>query len=1138
MIAFCVYGYSLLALAFSRRGDEGILPFFIISAMVLALYMAALAGVLYPVAMAMKYGAIPAFLLGAYLAWPGSMGGWAKALLPFPFIFLLAGCLFAGLEIRGLGLTHWDEFTHWGLYAKYLYIHNRMPGGFDAFYAGMDLPIMEKYPPGITLFHYFGVVGGPYLEDRLYQAGHVLIFAALAPLLSVRAQNHPATRVIIFLFTYLAVISLGHRFKTLMADQFMGLFFAGVLFVYFHFARGRLAVLAALGLPLGCLVIFKAAGALFCAVAIGVIFFCEAVEYFFPTEPEKRRGLALLAAGLIVVLIPLGAGISWRYYLLNMGYIKRHGFESPLTALAPKAGDIAQKPAGGDGGGAKGKIKSEFIGSALSYKVGGGASAKDGGLPVAGWLAIAAVLFGAAWYCAPPRSFKRRAASITVPLIMAGGALYFGSILTVYLNVLKVAGLPSFERYINIYLLGVMLVALGMFLGSQIREIAAAGTLLFGSALIIWAGQTLDPLSPFDLHTEHRTGHGDKVAFARAVIPEGKRVLISCDEGCGVHSYIIRYELLPSMVDVTAWNPAGASTSKEKRDYIGYFDYVYLLNAKAQMRAELEAMADPVPGAIRPFLYRVVKKDGKPIKLVAVTDIPRDKGEYVWGDTLALRLATSFGVDGIYHDVPGKLRPVKLDGSPPAVSLGDPILYRPCLEAAAGVNPAYLISDPTLAESIRGAARRAGASFSESREGGYPLFHSFLPPKGGSAIKSIPPEEVAITASSNSAAAQAAMDGNAATFWSSNAPQTGITIEFGLPGPRAIAGVDLLSTYPENSPLTLAIEYSMDGKRWTAMKTVDRAGAAMRFYGRRFSVIPRSRLLSYRFAPVQASRIRLRQTGESVVDWHIAETWIYEQDGAVPPKAPAIEPPAEWKALGTLADPFTLARIGRKDSFPEPEPALVSTVCSSQRDPAADMPGSRPVEELGSIIATPEAMPAAEAYVEREGIIAQTSAENGYKMWIKPVHPMALRGPIEKGLVASLRASHNQAAASLTYGVLSAPWRSGVSQAPGISLLIGLARPVMVSGVALDAGTDMLDLPRTAKVEVSMDGRTFLPAGGARNVHRRFKAEEGWPVGEDSALAFAFEPVRAAFVRVTLVEGREMFNWTVSDVTVYQPKSK
>ncbi|MDH5639212.1 MAG: discoidin domain-containing protein, partial [Nitrospinota bacterium] len=548
------------------------------------------------------------------------------------------------------------------------------------------------------------------------------------------------------------------------------------------------------------------------------------------------------------------------------------------------------------------------------------------------------------------------------------------------------------------------------------------------------------------------------------------------------------------------------------------------------------------PGVNRPFLYRVTQEPDKSVRLAAVTEAPPGHPSYAWGEALAATLAKEHQAEAIYYDTPGVLNPSYTTVTPQAVSLVRPLFHNACRQAASGVNTAYILSEPGMIESVRSAARAFNASFKEFREKKFTILHSFIPPNSAPELKTIPPLQIEVEASSNPSAIAAAIDSNAATFWSSNSPQENITIQFALPSRRMVAGVDLLSTYPENSPLHLEIDISIDGNVWTQVASMSSQAAAMRFYGSRFSFIPRTRLLSYRFSPSPAKYIRLRQTAQYIVDWHIAETWILESATSQNENDPisvasSDAPPVEWREQWALGDPFALARLWSGVSWPNPEPLLLSGICLppnrvNGRDPAIP----RPVEGLKSIIGTSSSAPAVEAYLNSEGAKYTIETSGIYRAWRSIVHPLTTRIPIPGSYIVSVSASHNQEVALAAYDEdISTSWRSGVAQAAGMSLTIQLANAMVVSGVALDAGEDLLDLPRGAQVEISEDGIAYLPVENPRNAHRRFIMEEGRPVGEDSAMLILFDQVKAAYIRVTLIEDREAYNWSAREVSVYKP---
>ncbi|MDH5638942.1 MAG: hypothetical protein OEZ04_10645, partial [Nitrospinota bacterium] len=571
-----VYGYCLLAAA-TRRGKESLIPFFVVSIIIFSLYLAAITGVLYPVAITIKYGGFLGLALGAWLAWRGSMRQWAATCLPPPFLFFIGGCVLAGIAVAGTGITILDEFTHWGLIPKYLYYFAHLPTEDDT------QIIYASYPPGLSLFHYFGVVGGSFDEGKLYQAGHVLIFASLAPIIFLGRKTSVALRLIAIFFAYLLILTLGQRFKSLLADPFLGLFLASIIMVYIHYCVSDPRALLALAIPIGCLVIIKDAGSLLAMVVVMFILLSEAAEYYFPRRASPRpRATSLIAALAVIVILPFAVGASWKHHT------RSHNISVGLKPIGSNISGFLDKVMGG-GDQAEKQIVSKFYKSFSTIKLNNIHSYEDEGMALTRWLAIVALMTLAAWYLSPRGSSRRRAIVLCALLLLASGVIYCLGVLMVYLEVYHPKhslAMPAFARYMDIYILAYALFAFGALMGTQDSEkspnpIIPAALLVMVSLIIIDSGQRISPLSPFDFPpTSAKADMADSAAFSIAAIPQDKSTLIECgDKGCGIHQVILQYELVPLKTNMKRWSAKGISKDPAKQAYLAEYDYIFLLGA-------------------------------------------------------------------------------------------------------------------------------------------------------------------------------------------------------------------------------------------------------------------------------------------------------------------------------------------------------------------------------------------------------------------------------------------------------------------------------------------------------------------------------------------------------------------------------
>ena len=167
-------------------------------------------------------------------------------------------CIFFGFICyvhSGRILTFWDEFSHWGLVVKNMYI-------FDAFGNHPDATTLFRgYPPSTALFQYFWMQPGGYQEANLYRALGVFSFSLLLPTLKNVGWKNVKTVPFIALFLVMVPMYIFYDFYIeIYVDAILGILFAYILFMYFTEKSFNISFYINLILALFILTLVKASG--------------------------------------------------------------------------------------------------------------------------------------------------------------------------------------------------------------------------------------------------------------------------------------------------------------------------------------------------------------------------------------------------------------------------------------------------------------------------------------------------------------------------------------------------------------------------------------------------------------------------------------------------------------------------------------------------------------------------------------------------------------------------------------------------------------------------------------------------------------------------------------------------------------
>lgn len=231
-----------------------------------------------------------------------------QLLFPPSFFVFLAICVVIWYSTRNQKLARWDEFSHWGLVVKNMFV-------FDAFGSIPQATTLFKgYPPGMTLFKYWlAKFNSQFVELNLMRAVGIFIVSLLLPIMkNVKSKDYLKT-VLLGGLIYLLPFSfyfLPSPYTSVYVDLPMGLMFAYILYAYYSENDKNYLTYINIGLASFVLILTKPAGTGIALIALAII----AINII----RELRLGLnwrTILAQFSIVVLFVAFAKVTWNYHL-------------------------------------------------------------------------------------------------------------------------------------------------------------------------------------------------------------------------------------------------------------------------------------------------------------------------------------------------------------------------------------------------------------------------------------------------------------------------------------------------------------------------------------------------------------------------------------------------------------------------------------------------------------------------------------------------------------------------------------------------------------------------------------------------------------------------------------------------------
>ena len=187
---------------------------------------------------------------------------WLRSLWVILPMLLLIFTLTMGREF-----IHFDEYSHWGVAAKDLYLHNKLYCIPEA------ATTCKDYIPGTTLFEYFFAVFGPYKSENVYRGLGVLLIACLTPAFKHVVKGGSRTHIFIgwALFLILLYSNFSDVFTLLQVDAALAVMMANLLFAWFADREKNAFTALQMGLSAMTLTMAKGSGIVLALLAMSVV---------------------------------------------------------------------------------------------------------------------------------------------------------------------------------------------------------------------------------------------------------------------------------------------------------------------------------------------------------------------------------------------------------------------------------------------------------------------------------------------------------------------------------------------------------------------------------------------------------------------------------------------------------------------------------------------------------------------------------------------------------------------------------------------------------------------------------------------------------------------------------------------------
>ena len=555
-----------------------------------------------------------------------------KSLLSPGLAIFLSLALFSFLLTRGMQLSSWDEFSHWGTIVKATFL-------FDA--VGPYNPVelgFRSYPPTLSLFEYFITkLGGTWLEGNIFWAYQLIIWSLFTPFLAQLTWRRWGQLLAVVPLVFVAPLAFFNSLNVTLIDPLLGMLFGYALAIAYvgNILQWRLAL--HVGLAIFMLTLAKDAGTFMAALV--VVLYIVRLLAAKTTNPEEWSWKRFAILGSIPTLSLVASNQSWS--ALVRARVEEPAFSNPIDIGAFFGALRGEGPAYWQ------EILSTFGFGVSNYPIN-----NDGALAIPQLQLI--VLFAIAlaiveWQVS--RRMGRRFGLASIGTVIIGSIVYTYGLLVLYLfrfGAYEAVRLASYERYLGTFWAGialfVALVSIWLVAGSVpgepikgsrakpegVAEIVIAGVVALGLFALSPAQKLADFIAnPHGYSSQVRAQFEPVLEEAKqAGVEPGDKVWIIAQHTTGFEYWVLRYLLMAQEVGAGPWSIGSKSdegdvwttdkTQEEWAEELKVYDFVVLYRSTDSFATEFGGLFE-TPSVIQGSSVFRVNRLGESVKL---TDAP------------------------------------------------------------------------------------------------------------------------------------------------------------------------------------------------------------------------------------------------------------------------------------------------------------------------------------------------------------------------------------------------------------------------------------------------------------------------------------------------------------------------------------